>query len=176
MRSTSAASFDRHACWLLLALCVGCGRAAGGASPKASEAPASPASTDAMAAEPQAEPATLAEAEAQLEQARAELDRLALNAPGASATAGAPAPAAQPAPERERAEGAATADEAQAPAPAPPAKAASTCETACKAFASLERAGDAVCRLDIDGGERCQRARRIQRDAAQRVAACGCGN
>jgi hypothetical protein len=48
------------------------------------------------------------------------------------------------------------------------------CETACKAFSSLTRASDAVCRLDSDGGERCRRARQIHTEASRRVASCGC--
>ena len=38
----------------------------------------------------------------------------------------------------------------------------------------LERASDAVCRLDADGGQRCERARRIRDEARLRVASCGC--
>lgn len=126
------------------------------------------------------EPTTLADAEAQLEKARLELARLALSepvparAPGGSAPPSvtmtpAPSPLA-PRDEARRAEKSASADAA----PAAPAKEASTCETACKAFSSLARASDAVCRLDTDGGKRCERARQIREDASQRVAGCGC--
>ena len=69
---------------LSLNLLAGCGMA-----PKA-EAPAQPAAT----AEDEREPTTLAEAEALLEKARGDLDRLALNQP---APAAALAPPAQPA-------------------------------------------------------------------------------
>jgi hypothetical protein len=50
-----------------------------------------------------------------------------------------------------------------------------TCETACKAFSSLERASDAVCRLDTEGGgKRCERAKQIREDAARRISSCSC--
>jgi hypothetical protein len=57
---------------------------------------------------------------------------------------------------------------------APRAKEVSACETACKAFSSLSRASDAVCRLDEGGGQRCERAKKIREDASRRVASCGC--
>lgn len=167
---------------ILLLLVTACGRPAEAEAPT-SAAPATSAPGDAAptsvesGAEP--EPTTLAEAERLLEQARADLDRLALNEPNAAppAAAGAAAPAPSPAAEsrRDRAEKSA-ADEAEAPAPAPPppAKQASPCQTACRAFASLERASDAVCRLDAEGGQRCVRARQIREDAARRVASCAC--
>ncbi|HEX2875298.1 MAG TPA: hypothetical protein VHP33_28800 [Polyangiaceae bacterium] len=173
-----------------LSLGAGCGM-----SPKA-EAPSSgseaapvmaaPTSNQAPAEESEAEPATLADAEALLEKARADLDRLALNeqgAPGrAAAGAAAPSPAPSPPPatataprDLKRAEKSSAADEAAAPAAPPaPAKEPNACETACKAFSSLTRASDAVCRLDTDGGKRCERARQIRADASQRVASCGC--
>jgi len=148
-------------------------------APEAAPAQAAPTSSLAAKDEAEAEPATLADAEALLEKARADLDRWALNEPGAArgATGGAPpAPAsAPPAPAPQRAE-AKPADKAASAdgAAAPPAKEVNTCDTACKAFASLARAGDAVCRLDTDGGKRCERARQIRADASHRVASCGC--
>ena len=169
-----------------LSLGAGCGM-----SPKA-EAPSSgseavpaapvlaaPASNQGVQ-ESEPEPATLADAEALLEKARTDLDRLALNDRGApgEAAAGAAAPSPAPAPPRatsprdldKRAEKSSSADAA----PPPPAKEPNACETACKAFSSLTRASDAVCRLDTDGGKRCERARQIRADASQRVASCGC--
>ena len=169
-----------------LALLPGCSRSPHAEAPSSATeaAPAQAAPTNSLTAkdEAEAEPATLADAEALLEKARADLDRLALNQPGAArgATGGAPAPAAAPAPAPPRAEAnraeakptdkAASADAASAP----PAKEVNPCETACKAFSSLVRASDAVCRLDTDGGKRCERARQIREDAAHRVASCGC--
>ena len=147
---------------------------AGEAAPAPAEA--APTSTQASQEEAEREPTTLADAELLLERARADLDRLALNEPGAPATAGAsaPPPAAAPSPapardEARRADKAAEADGAEKPR----AKEVNACETACKAFSSLTRASDAVCRLDTEGG-RCQRARKIHEDASQRVASCGC--
>jgi hypothetical protein len=162
-------------------------------SPKA-EAPATEAAPAQGApgvapAEPEGEPQTLADAEARLERARADLNLLALNerlaAPTGAAAAPPPAsvtmaPAPSPAPAREEARradksSASSADSAPAPVAAPaPAKDANTCQTACKAFSSLARASDAVCRLDTEGGKRCERARQIREDASQRVASCGC--
>lgn len=164
----------------LLCFVVACGKAAPeAAAPQSPPAEAAAPSSLAGSAErddPEHEPQTLAEAEALLDQARADLERLALNEPGspAQATAGA-APAPAPAPvnraEEKRADKTA-ADQAEAPAPK---KETRTCETACKAFSSLERASVAVCRLDTDGGgKRCERARQIREDAARRISSCGC--
>jgi hypothetical protein len=165
---------------LLLAtscLIVGCAAPRGPdatAAPPAS-APEMPASTESVGSLDEGEPATLAEAEELLEKARADLDRLALNEPQPRMSAGAPAPAAAPpapAPEesKKRSEKSAeAADRASAERESPDA-----CETACKAFSSLARASDAVCRLDAEGGGRCQRARQIREDASRRVASCGC--
>jgi hypothetical protein len=152
------------------------------AGPKA-EAPAgAPASTEAA---PEREPATLAEAEAMLERYRSDIDQLALNTPGTpSVAAGAAAPAdaappaaAPPAPQQAPSRAAERDEHAEksssAPEPSEP-RAQNACETACKAFSSLSRAKDAVCRLDTEGGQRCERAKKIREDAAQRVAGCGC--
>lgn len=164
---------------ILVALLAGCGRAPEAEAPKAGAEPGSPATaapTSLQASDQEPEPTTLAEAEQLLERARADLDRLALGEPvpppasAAQGAAGAPPPSPAPAPqhERSRAEKKAAA-EAEAPA-----KEASGCETACKAFSSLERASDAVCRLDSSGGQRCARARQIREDAARRIASCAC--
>ncbi len=160
---------------LALPLTLGCA-----ASPKTESAPAlapasvpaEPGRTNAEVASPESEPQTLADAEALLEKARSELETLALNQPErpASAAAGAPSPA--PAPQR-REDG--RADKAAADDAAPPSGAATDpCQTACKAFSSLARAAEAVCRLDAEDGKRCARARQIRQDASQRVASCGC--
>jgi hypothetical protein len=165
--------------WLgTLVLLVACGRAQDAAAPQAPAGEAAPSSVAGAAAEPG--PQTLAEAEALLDKARADLDRLALNEPGspaeAAAGAAAPAPAPPPSPAATRAEekhaDKAAADQTGAP---PAKKEASACETACKAFSSLERASDAVCRLDTEAGsKRCERAKQIREDAARRVSSCGC--
>lgn len=174
--------------WLLgLGLLAGCGRAAPEPAAPGSETLAAPpvpaaAPDDQLAAESGAEPEpqTLAEAEALLEKSRAELERLALYAPppaGAAAPQSAAAPkATNLSPQRaeqKRAERDATAEETSAASPRDK-DAGGGCDTACKAFSSLERASDAVCRLDGSGGQRCDRARRIRDDARQRVASCGC--
>ena len=53
-------------------------------------------------------------------------------------------------------------------------KPASRCELACKAFSSLGRAADAVCRLAGEQDARCARARSSVDDNRRRVASCGC--
>jgi hypothetical protein len=167
--------------WLgtVMLLLVACGRAPDAAAPQAPVGEAAPSSVAGSAAEPEPEPQTLAEAEALLDKARADLDRLALYAPGspseAAAETAAPAPAPPPSPAATRAEEK-RADKAADQAEAPPAKKeANSCETACKAFSSLERASDAVCRLDTEGGgKRCERAKQIREDAARRVSSCSC--
>jgi hypothetical protein len=159
---------------------AGCSRAPKAEAPASTSAPA-PGLPGSGLAEPETEPKTLAEAEALFERSRVDFDRVAMNAPpppppvaagAAPAQAPAPVPAApttESAPKRAEK---AAADEASA---APHEKDANGgCETACKAFSSLERASDAVCRLDADGGQRCERARRIRDEARLRVASCGC--
>ncbi len=166
-----------------LGFLASCGRApkAEAPSPGSEAAPAlaAPTSNQAQQAEADVEPATLADAEALLEKFRADLDRLALNEPVApsAAAGGAPPPPASappaPAPARDETKRAEKSASASADGAAP-AKEANTCETACKAFSSLSRASDAVCRLDVDGGKRCERARQIRQGASQRVTSCGC--
>lgn len=72
---------------------------------------------------------------------------------------------------------------AQPKAAGPPAKPATArpldtgdnrCESACKAFASLKRAADGICRLAGDTDTRCSRAREIVKQNEPRVAACKC--
>jgi hypothetical protein len=161
----------------LLLLAVACGRAAPeAAAPRAPGDEPAPTSL-AGSAEQQEEPASLAEAEALLDRAKADLDRLALNDPGGvpatAAAAPAPAPAAPPAPSRAEAER--PAEKSAAQDSASPKKEETTCETACKAFSSLERASSAVCRLDTEApAKRCERAKQIKDDAARRVSSCSC--
>ena len=121
---------------------------------------------------------SLDEAVAEFERAKAELDgALALNAnapKGGSGAGAAPAPA--PARARPRASTGDRAEAAEAPKdkPAKKAEAETSCQTACRAFASLERAADSVCRLAGNGDARCARAKEIVTAAVPRVASCGC--
>lgn len=72
------------------------------------------------------------------------------------------------------AKGAAKASEGAATKPGARRGSAPACPTTCKAFASLVRARDAICRIDGDDGARCTRANDIvDKHAAQRDA-CGC--
>lgn len=52
----------------------------------------------------------------------------------------------------------------------------SRCATACKAFASLRRAADAVCRLAGKDDARCHHARDLVDENSRRVAQCGCSD
>ncbi len=163
-----------------LGFLASCGRAPKAEAPSSDTAPAlaAPTSNQAPQEEAEVEPATLADAEALLEKFRADLDRLALNEPVApsAAAGGAPPPpvSARPAPAPARDDAKRAEKSAAAEGAAAPTKEANACETACKAFSSLSRASDAVCRLDIDGGKRCERARQIRQGASQRVTSCGC--
>jgi len=109
----------------------------------------------------------LTTAEAEFEQARAEL--YAVLGPARSGQPGAaPAPASRPAK---------PSDAAGADAPKPKAEKKASengCATACRAFESLGRAATAVCRLTAENDERCTRAKGIVGDAERRVASCGC--
>jgi hypothetical protein len=153
---------------------VGCGGAMASREPaSASVAPAS---------EAEAPLDTLANAEAALAQRQVELDTLfptpgggeaapSVELPAASGTttpAPAPpaAPADQPLQTDRKAERAATGSASRS--------SDDRCARACKAFASLSRAADAVCRLSEEK-ERCERARRVRDENAKRVAVCGCG-
>ena len=109
----------------------------------------------------------LEQAERAMNQAKSDLDRLAL---------GQPAPvvgrstAADGAPEKKNGKG--------GPSPAGAAAGAApnaVCENACRAFSSLSRAASAVCRLDSSsGGGHCARAKRVVAESQQRVATCTC--
>lgn len=102
-------------------------------------------------------------AQAELEHARVELNRaLAVRAPRPASGGGAPAAASR---------GAA---DAAPPAKAEKKSAESSCATACRAFASLERAADAVCRITGEKDGRCAHAHAVVSDAKQRVAVCTC--
>ena len=59
-------------------------------------------------------------------------------------------------------------------APAAAADKESRCATACKAFASLQRAADAVCRLAGEDDARCDHAKKVVTENGRRVAECGC--
>lgn len=50
----------------------------------------------------------------------------------------------------------------------------SRCAIACKAFASLKRAADAVCRLAGEDDARCDHAKKLVDENGRRVAQCGC--
>jgi hypothetical protein len=66
--------------------------------------------------------------------------------------------------------------ERSAGAPARLSAGTSGCGDACKAFASLERAADAVCRLAGEDTHRCRKAREIVAKNERRVAVCSCAD
>jgi hypothetical protein len=112
---------------------------------------------------------TLEAAERALNQAKADLERLAIAEPmptvGRSAADGA---------EKKKADskrGAPSAAGAAAPTTSAPS---AQCDNACRAFASLTRAASAVCRLDGDNGTHCSHAKRVVSDSERRVASCTC--
>jgi hypothetical protein len=94
------------------------------------------------------EPKTLAEAEALLKTSSQDLEKLIGPLKADKATGGAP--------------------------PAPLASGDARCPKACKAFDSLKRAGDAICRLAGDADARCTRAKDMVKQNAARVSVCGC--
>ncbi|MEO8903969.1 MAG: hypothetical protein ABI488_16685 [Polyangiaceae bacterium] len=110
-------------------------------------------------------------AERALNQAKSDLDRLALAAPmpvvgRASSADGASADKAEKK-DAKRASPSAAGTAAASTAP-------SLCDNACRAFASLSRAASAVCRLDGDNGAHCTHAKHVLSDSQLRVASCAC--
>jgi hypothetical protein len=101
----------------------------------------------------------LEQAEAALARARQELDTVLGAAPAAGEAAA----------EKEDAD-----RSAERPRTEAEKKTESPCGTACRAFASLERAAGAVCRLAGEADQRCTRAKATVEESARRVARCGC--
>jgi hypothetical protein len=141
-------------------------------------APAQPSRAEsargrARANEPPAELyVSIADAEAALARAESELNQ-ALVASTASAD-GAPkrkapsAPAAGAAPPSPAKPGALADEEASGDS------VANRCAVACRAFGSLRRAADAVCRLAGEADARCKRAQGVVNQSRSRVSACSC--
>lgn len=64
---------------------------------------------------------------------------------------------------------------AVAPRPQPPPTAVETdCQRMCRAFASMQRAQTALCRMAGEDDPRCTEAKKVVEDNAKRVAQCGC--
>jgi hypothetical protein len=191
-------------CWVTVTvLLAGCARAENEKAPATAAPPptaaAAPAAEPAPAPAVANKPAsaddlqTLESAEAALERARSELDQATVafydtrdrgsnadeeRAPGSARASGAAAPAKRET--RRQAGSGAVASAPKAAEKAAPSDAAAlseegnACETACKAWASLLRAKDAICRLDSPTGARCSRAQGVVRDAESRVSVCNC--
>jgi hypothetical protein len=96
------------------------------------------------------EPASIEEAQAQLERARAQLAGGGAGATTES-TAGPTAPSAAPGRDAE-----------------------GRCGNACGAVTSMRHAVDAICRMAGDTDARCTDARRTLKDSETKVAGCGC--
>jgi hypothetical protein len=143
-------------------------------APGALPAPAPPAQAQGLDARKsegvrdEAEFSNLEAAERALNQAKADLDRLALAEP--SPGVGANAPADRAAEKKESKAGRAP----SAAGASASSKANALCEEACRAFSSLSRAASAVCRLDGKSGTHCSHAKHVLSDAQQRVASCSC--
>lgn len=148
-------------------------RAATPESPVAAPAPAPPGSPQGLE-QPKSKAAEeefndLEAAERALNQAKADLDRLALAEPTPSVGRNATLDRAA-----EKKESKPVARAPSAAGAAAPSKSTALCEEACRAFSSLSRAANAVCRLDGNGGTHCSRAKHVLADAQQRVASCSC--
>lgn len=112
---------------------------------------------------------TLEAAERALNQAKADLDRLALAEPAPAVGRNAELDRSA---EKKASKPAARAPSAAGAGAAP--KSNSLCEDACRAFSSLTRAANAVCRLDGNTGNHCGHAKQVLANAQQRVASCSC--
>jgi hypothetical protein len=113
---------------------------------------------------------SLATAEAEFEQARVELYAALAPTRSDQPAAGAAPKAARPTKPSDSASGAAEAPKGDAEKKS----SEGGCATACRAFASLGRAAEAVCRLAGEKDERCTRAKGIVSDAERKVASCAC--
>jgi hypothetical protein len=157
----------------LIALLFGCGGGMQGApAPAAPEpAPEAPAAEQAEPSASESAPSSLDRDEgpplttlqaAETEFARVERQLDALWTPAA--------PSASPAPEAPGKAG----SEAQQPEAKASDDLALRCETACKAFLSLERAAAAICRLGGEADARCTRAKSTVEKNRQRISECAC--
>ncbi len=171
----------------LTALPLGCAAgpspsAAPVARPDAASPPAAPAAERTPPAPRGLDPVERAESRAQddeftslesaeraLNQAKADLDRLALAEPPVTVGRGAPADGASKAEKKD-------AQREQSPSATGAASAAPSarCENTCRAFASLSRAAHAVCRLDGETGAHCSQAKQIVQSAQPHIASCAC--
>jgi hypothetical protein len=119
------------------------------------------------------EPTSVEDAQRQIARARAEL-----GGPGAGA---APSDTATPS-----ADSATTKREPAAPPPPPPtskpakateegpSRASDTCQSPCRAIASMRRAVTALCRMTGDEDARCTDAKKTLADSETKLAPCGC--
>jgi hypothetical protein len=133
--------------YLLLLFFVGCAASPGAKKAMEPEGPA---------------PSTIEEAEAELSRARTSLEGPPASQPVPSQApqGGVVQPSPPPPP--------------MAPAPRVEARETSTCETPCRAIASMRRAVSTICRLAGEEDARCTNAREVLKSNEKRVASCGC--
>ena len=112
-------------------------------------------------------PTTIEEAQDQIAEAQARLGGPTEEKP---ADKPAPAPQVTPAPPAAESSDSKKKDEA----PKGGSVATSPCESPCRAFASMKRAVESLCRMTGETDERCIRARRTLETSTSRVATCLC--
>jgi hypothetical protein len=106
------------------------------------------------------EPGSIEEAKQQLDRAQAQLETRTTS----------PVEAVQP----QVAGGGAGGATAPTPHPVQPTAQETECQRMCRAFASMQRAQAALCRMAGDDDVRCTDAKKVVEDSARRVAHCGC--
>ncbi|MGD0524610.1 MAG: hypothetical protein ABSE49_05685 [Polyangiaceae bacterium] len=146
--------------WSVGARAALCATVLGGCAAGPSPEPAVSAPAVTGAKEESREPATIEEAQAQLERARAQLAGPSPEK-GPAAAGGAPVPVTT-----ESAPAGATQSAESPPGP--------RCGNACTAMSSMRRAVDAICRLAGETDARCTDARRTAKESEAKVAGCGC--
>lgn len=148
MRRSFAGSFVAAA-----AVLAACG---GGAEAPAAKTPAE---------RPEREPATVEEAQADLDRARADLEG---TPPGASDFGRPTAPAEGPRPSP------AAPEKATSSGAGAPSGAMGDCARLCRALSSMQRAQAAICRMAGDEDARCVEAKKAVDDSLRRLAQCRC--
>jgi hypothetical protein len=133
--------------------------------------PASPADSQPSSLRGEESYATVDEAEQGLRRAQAELTAAFGAAPATGDAAGAspsPPPAEPPSP------GPARPPAAPPAGPAAQAQEAAPCATACRAFTSMTKAADTICRLAGQTDDRCTKAQKSLEEARSSLRTCVC--
>jgi hypothetical protein len=141
--------------------------AAQGAQPAPELAPAEPGRAA------QDDFTTVEDAEKALAQAQSELERVAVLGPRPATGRGEAAHGADKKAAARSAAPAAAGADLGAPS-GEGASGGSACDNVCRAYSSLLRAANAVCRIDGDSGAHCAHAKQVRSDAERRVSSCSC--